>query len=370
MKKVFLSLLVATSSIFSMDTVDVFLKDYNPVVNGTLYVGDIIDYNNKNIVVGTGECSKDGTYTATFRTINTTTKYGGTEVRKINLPEPYKTDCAKFATAANDANNYEIIIPDELPLKNGTKAKFGTTEYFGSKNCANIPTYIASNGRKEVSLVVFRACFTPSVMYPEKEVPEVASVVKWDGASSSKLNYLKDLKATIKAWDAIVKAEFNTLWEDRGETRNRYTLADVAKYGKDLPRLGDFVTSDGYYLFSVLPNPEKGGLTLAFGSTRLVYDVDVKPEVKNALDTILHDETSKVTGVYACHPSIDNPNVEFGMIDVMYGNKVVMSLLAPTLDKDGFPVCDKSMLGKTHNVKEFIGMNRLAIYASKPAIVK
>lgn len=370
MKKLVLSLLAIASSIFAMDTVDVFLKDFNPVVNGTLYVGDIIDYNNKNIVVGTGECLQDGTYVASFRTINTTTKYGGTEVRKINLAEPYKSDCAKFATAVNSDSGYEVIIPDELPLKNGSKAKFGTTEYFGSKNCANIPTYIASNGRKEVSLVVFRACFTPSIMYPDKEAPEVASVVKWDGASGSKLSYLKDLKATIKAWDAIVKAELNALWEDRGETRNRYTIADVAKYGKDLPRLGDFVTSDGYYLFSILPNPEKHNLTLSFGSTRLVYDVDVRPEVKEALNTILTDETSKVTGVYACHPSIDNPNVEFGMIDVMYGNKVVMSLLAPTIDKDGFPICDKSMLGKTHNVKEFISMNRLAIYASKPAIVK
>lgn len=368
MKKMFLSLLVATSSIFAMDTVDVFLKNFNPVSNGILYIGDIVDYNNGGIVVGKGECSADGTYIAAFKTLNTTTLYGGSEVRKIELAEPYKTDCKRFA-AASAGENYEIIIPTELPLKNGTKVKFGTSEYFGSKNCANIPTYLGK-GEKEASLVMFKMCFTPSIMFKDKGVPNIEDYVKWDGTSEGKMKYLKDLSTAIESWNTIIKADFNTLWEDRGEARKRYELAEVANYGRDISRLGDFMSSDGYYLFSVLPNPATRDLTIKIAGEQMKYDLELKPEVKSLLDTILTDATSNVYGVYGCQPSIDNPDVKFGMIDVMYGTKTVMSLLAPTVDERGFPVCETSRIGKTYSIKEFMDLNQRAIYASKPAIVK
>lgn len=367
MKKSVLSLLAVASSVFAMETVDVFMKNFSPISDGVLYVGDIIDKRNDGIVIGKGECETDGTYKTTFKTVNTTTKYVGNEVRRINLSEPYKTDCKRFATV-NDNKNYEVVVPDEVPLKDGTKARFGTTKYFVSKNCANIPMYISEG--KGVSFIIHKACFTPSMLHPEKEVPEIEAFFKWDGTSEGKLKYLKDLEAAIASWDAMVNAGLNSLWEDRGETRKRYSVEDVIKYSKGITRLGDFITSDGYYLFSVMPVPSERLLSIRFGGVNINYDLALTSTVKEQFDTVLNSKPLILSSTYTCHPSVDNPNVKFGMFDIKYDGKVVMSLLAPTIDSDGFPICDKQLVGKTYTVKDAIDRNILAIYASKPGILK
>lgn len=369
MKKTVLSLLAIASSVFGLDTVDVYLKGFNPVINNILYVGDIIDNRNNGIVVGKADCEADGTYKITFKTVNTTTNYGGSEVRKLNLPEPYKTDCKRFAgVIAGDTNKYSVLIPDEVPLKDGTKARFGTTKYFGSKNCANIPMLISEG--KSTSFVIHKACFTPSMFYPEKEVPEIATFFKWDGTNEGKLKYLKDLEAAIASWDAMINTGLNSLWEDRGETRKRYSTEDVIKYGKSITRLGDFITSDGYLLFSVMPVPSERLLSIRFGGVNINYDAPLTPTVKEQFDTVLNNKPIVLSSTYTCHPSVDDPNITFGMFDIQYDGKVVMSLLAPTIDSNGFPICDKQLVGKTYTIRDAIDKNTLAIYASKPAIVK
>lgn len=250
MRKVILSSLVVASVAFAGEDVVKFADNFNPFADGVLNLGDVLELDSDKII-GYAYCNKDNKYAIDFYTYNSNVNKIGEYTKVYNLPEEYKNACEIILSGDTKANhNFDVkSVPGCLLINSTTEGSKGTIKYNQYK------------------------CYNPDPYRPFGV--KVPNVKEYNGEDVR--SYVSSVEDGTNKWNTEHHAEYNYLWEDHGENRDRYTVDGLKKRAIKSDMLGDYVDSDGNLLYTIYVENNK----LAYIVDGKKYYIDAATLKKN-----------------------------------------------------------------------------------------
>lgn len=220
MKKVILSSLLAASMAFAGEDVVKFADNFNPFADGVLNLGDVLELDSDK-VIGYAYCNKDNQYAIDFYTYNSNVDKIGEYTKVYKLPDEFKGACEAILSGDTKANHsFDVKSVPGCLLINSDKGAIKYNQY---------------------------KCYNPDPYRPFGI--KVPSVKEYSGEDVH--SYVSSVEDGMNKWGTDHHAEYNYLWEDRGENRDRYTVDQLKKRAIKSDMLGDYVDSDGNLLYTI-----------------------------------------------------------------------------------------------------------------------
>lgn len=250
MRKVILSSLVVASMAFASEDVVKFADNFNPFADGVLNLGDVLELDSDKII-GYAYCNKDNQYAIDFYTYNSNVDKIGEYTKVYNLPKEYKNACEIILSGDTKSNhNFDTkSVPGCLLINSTTEGSKGTIKYNQYK------------------------CYNPDPYRPFGV--KVPNVKEYNGEDVH--SYVSSIEDGTNKWGKDHHAEYNYLWEDHGENRDRYTVDGLKKRAIKSDMLGDYVDSDGNLLYTIYVENNK----LAYIVDGKKYYIDAATLKKN-----------------------------------------------------------------------------------------
>ena len=250
MRKVILSSLVVASMAFAGEDVVKFADNFNPFADGVLNLGDVLELDSDKII-GYAYCNKDNQYAIDFYTYNSNVDKIGEYTKVYKLPEEFKGACEIILSNDTKANhNFDTkSVPGCLLINSTTESSKGTIKFNQYK------------------------CFNPDPYRPFGI--KVPNVKEYNGEDAH--SYVSSVEDSTNKWSKDHHVEYNYLWEDHGENRDRYTVEQLKKRAIKSDMLGDYVDSDGNLLYTIYVENNK----LAYLVDGKKYYIDAATLKKN-----------------------------------------------------------------------------------------
>lgn len=250
MKKVILSSLVVASVAFAGEDVVKYADNFNPFADGVLNLGDVLELDSDK-VIGYAYCNKNKEYAIDFYTYNSNVDKIGEYTKVYKLPEEFKGACETILSGDTKAShNFDTkSVPGCLLINSVSENSKGTVKYNQYK------------------------CFDPDPYRPFGV--KVPNVKEYNGEDVH--SYVSSVEDGTNKWNKDHHAEYNFLWEDHGENRDRYTVDQLKKRAIKSDMLGDFVDSDGNLLYTIYVENNK----LAYLVDGKKYYIDAATLKKN-----------------------------------------------------------------------------------------
>lgn len=250
MRKVILSSLVVASVAFASEDVVKYADNFNPFVDGVLNLGAVLELDSDK-VIGYAYCNKDNQYAIDFATYNSNVDKSGFYTKVYKLPEEFKDACKIMNS--NDSkitHNFDTkSVPGCLLIESTATNNNGSIKY-NEYGCYNKDPY-RPFGIK------------------------LPSIKEYSGEDAK--TYVDSVMNDIQKWNIEHHAEYNYLWEDYGENRDRYTPGELKKRAIKSDMLGDYVDSDGNLLYTIYVENNK----LAYIVDGKKYYIDAATLKKN-----------------------------------------------------------------------------------------
>lgn len=250
MKKVILSSLVVASVAFASEDVVKYADNFNPFADGVLNLGAVLELDSDKII-GYAYCNKDNQYAIDFATYNSNVDKSGFYTKVYKLPEEFKDACKIMNS--NDSkitHNFDTkSVPGCLLIESTATNNNGSIKY-NEYGCYNKDPY-RPFGIK------------------------LPSIKEYSGEDAK--TYVDSVMNDIQKWNIEHHAEYNYLWEDYGENRDRYTPGELKKRAIKSDMLGDYVDSDGNLLYTIYVENNK----LAYIVDGKKYYIDAATLKKN-----------------------------------------------------------------------------------------
>lgn len=250
MKKVILSSLVVASVAFAGKDVVKYADNFNPFADGVLNLGTVLELDSDK-AIGYAYCNKDNQYAIDFYTYNSNVDKAGYYTKVYKLPEEFKDTCKIiFSGDSKISHNFDTkSVPGCLLINSTAENSKGTVKY-------NQYT-----------------CFNPDPYRPFGI--KVPNVKEYNGEDVH--SYVSSVEDGMNKWGADHHVEYNYLWEDHGENRDRYTVDQLKKRAIKSDMLGDYVDSDGNLLYTIYVENNK----LAYVIDGKKYYIDSNTLKKN-----------------------------------------------------------------------------------------
>ena len=250
MKKVILSSLVVASMTFAGEDVVKYADNFNPFADGILNIGAVLELDSDK-VIGYAYCTKDNQYAIDFATYNSNVDKSGFYTKVYKLPEEFKDACKIMNS--NDSkitHNFDTkSVPGCLLIESTATNNNGSIKY-NEYGCYNKDPY-RPFGIK------------------------LPAIKEYNGEDAK--TYVDSIMNDIQKWNTEHHAEYNYLWEDYGENRDRYTPGELKKRAIKSDMLGDYVDSDGNLLYTIYVENNK----LAYIVDGKKYYIDAATLKKN-----------------------------------------------------------------------------------------
>lgn len=250
MRKVILSSLVVASVAFASEDVVKYADNFNPFADGVLNLGAVLELDSDK-VIGYAYCNKDNQYAIDFATYNSNVDKSGFYTKVYKLPEEFKDACKIMNS--NDSkitHNFDTkSVPGCLLIESTATNNNGSIKY-NEYGCYNKDPY-RPFGIK------------------------LPSIKEYSGEDAK--TYVDSVMNDIQKWNTEHHAEYNYLWEDHGENRDRYTTDGLKKRAIKSDMLGDYVDSDGNLLYTIYVENNK----LAYIVDGKKYYIDAATLKKN-----------------------------------------------------------------------------------------
>lgn len=250
MRKVILSSLVVASVAFAGEDVAKYADNFNPFADGVLNLGAVLELDSDK-VIGYAYCTKDNQYAIDFATYNSNVDKSGFYTKVYKLPEEFKDACKIMNS--NDSkitHNFDTkSVPGCLLIESTATNNNGSIKY-NEYGCYNKDPY-RPFGIK------------------------LPSIKEYSGEDAK--TYVDSVMNDIQKWNIEHHAEYNYLWEDYGENRDRYTPGELKKRAIKSDMLGDYVDSDGNLLYTIYVENNK----LAYIVDGKKYYIDAATLKKN-----------------------------------------------------------------------------------------
>lgn len=250
MKKVILSSLVVASMTFAGEDVVKYADNFNPFADGILNLGAVLELDSDK-VIGYAYCTKDNQYAIDFATYNSNVDKSGFYTKVYKLPDEFKDACK---------------------IMNSNDSKI--THSFDTKSvpgCLLIESS-ATNNNGSIKYNEY-ACYNKDSYRPFGI--KLPAIKEYNGEDAS--TYVDSVMNNIQKWNTEHHAEYNYLWEDHGENRDRYTVDGLKKRATKSDMLGDYVDSDGNLLYTIYVENNK----LAYVIDGKKYYIDAATLKKN-----------------------------------------------------------------------------------------
>lgn len=250
MKKVILSSLVVASVAFASEDVVKYADNFNPFADGVLNLGAVLELDSDK-VIGYAYCNKDNQYAIDFATYNSNVDKSGFYTKVYKLPEEFKDACKIMNS--NDSkitHNFDTkSVPGCLLIESTATNNNGSIKY-NEYGCYNKDPY-RPFGIK------------------------LPSIKEYSGEDAK--TYVDSVMNDIQKWNIEHHAEYNYLWEDYGENRDRYAPGELKKRAIKSDMLGDYIDSDGNLLYTIYVENNK----LAYLVDGKKYYIDAATLKKN-----------------------------------------------------------------------------------------
>lgn len=250
MRKVILSSLVVTSMTFAGEDVVKYADNFNPFADGILNLGAVLELDSDK-VIGYAYCTKDNQYAIDFATYNSNVDKSGFYTKVYKLPEEFKDACK---------------------IMNSNDSKI--THSFDTKSvpgCLLIES-TATNNNGSIKYNEY-GCYNKDPYRPFGI--KLPAIKEYNGEDAK--TYVDSIMSDIQKWNTEHHAEYNYLWEDHGENRDRYTTDGLKKRAIKSDMLGDYVDSDGNLLYTIYVENNK----LAYVVDGKKYYIDAATLKKN-----------------------------------------------------------------------------------------
>lgn len=250
MKKVILSSLVVASMTFAGEDVVKYADNFNPFADGILNLGAVLELDSDK-VIGYAYCTKDNQYAIDFATYNSNVDKSGFYTKVYKLPDEFKDACK---------------------IMNSNDSKI--THSFDTKSvpgCLLIES-TATNNNGSIKYNEY-GCYNKDPYRPFGI--KLPAIKEYNGEDAK--TYVDSIMNDIQKWNTEHHAEYNYLWEDHGENRDRYTTDGLKKRAIKSDMLGDYVDSDGNLLYTIYVKNNK----LAYIVDGKKYYIDAATLKKN-----------------------------------------------------------------------------------------
>lgn len=250
MKKVILSSLVVASVAFASEDVVKYADNFNPFADGVLNLGAVLELDSDK-VIGYAYCTKDNQYAIDFATYNSNVDKSGFYTKVYKLPDEFKDACK---------------------IMNSNDSKI--THSFDTKSvpgCLLIES-TATNNNGSIKYNEY-GCYNKDPYRPFGI--KLPAIKEYNGEDAK--TYVDSIMNDIQKWNTEHHAEYNYLWEDHGENRDRYTTDGLKKRAIKSDMLGDYVDSDGNLLYTIYVENNK----LAYIVDGKKYYIDAATLKKN-----------------------------------------------------------------------------------------
>lgn len=250
MKKVILSSLVVASMTFASEDVVKYADNFNPFADGVLNLGAVLELDSDK-VIGYAYCNKDNQYAIDFATYNSNVDKSGFYTKVYELPKEFKDAC-KIMNSNNSKITHDFDIksvPGCLLIESSATNNSGSIKY-NEYACYNKDPY-RPFGIK------------------------LPAIKEYNGEDAK--TYVDSVMNDIQKWNTDHHTEYNYLWEDHGENRDRYTVDGLKKRAIKSDMLGDYVDSDGNLLYTIYVENNK----LAYIVDGKKYYIDAATLKKN-----------------------------------------------------------------------------------------
>lgn len=250
MKKVILSSLVVASMTFAGEDVVKYADNFNPFADGVLNLGAVLELDSDK-VIGYAYCTKDNQYAIDFATYNSNVDKSGFYTKVYKLPDEFKDACK---------------------IMNSNDSKI--THSFDTKSvpgCLLIES-TATNNNGSIKYNEY-GCYNKDPYRPFGI--KLPAIKEYNGEDAK--TYVDSIMSDIQKWNTEHHAEYNYLWEDHGENRDRYTTDGLKKRAIKSDMLGDYVDSDGNLLYTIYVENNK----LAYIVDGKKYYIDAATLKKN-----------------------------------------------------------------------------------------
>lgn len=246
MRKVILSSLVVASVAFAGEDVVKYADNFNPFADGVLNIGDVLELDSDK-VIGYAYCNKDNQYAIDFYTYNSNVDKIGEYTKVYKLPDELKDTCKIILSGDSKANhNFDTKLIPGCLLINSSKDNVKYNQY---------------------------KCFNPDPYRPFGI--KVPNIKEYNGEDAH--SYVSSVEDGTNKWSKDHHVEYNYLWEDHGENRDRYTVDQLKKRAIKSDMLGDYVDSDGNLLYTIYVENNK----LAYLVDGKKYYIDAATLKKN-----------------------------------------------------------------------------------------